>query len=47
MNLTMKEQIENIDKSVFIYLNLIKKTIEDITELLEKRKELLNIKNDN
>jgi len=40
----MKEQIENIDKSVFMYLNLIKKTIEDITELLEKRKELLDKK---
>ena len=44
MNSTMKDQIENIDKSVFMYLNLIKKTIEDITELLEKRKELLDKK---
>ena len=37
MNLTMKEQIEKIDKSVFMYLNLIKKTVEDITELLDKK----------
>lgn len=42
MEFTVQEQIENIDKSVFMYLNLIKKTVEDISELLEKRKELIN-----
>jgi len=41
MNLTMKEQIEKIDKSVFMYLNLIKKTVEDITELLDKKWQLI------
>jgi len=41
MEFTVKEQIENINKSVFMYLNLIKKTIEDITKLLEKRKGLI------
>ena len=45
MEFTIKEQIENIDKSVCMYLSLIKKTIEDITELLEDRKKLLD-KND-
>ena len=44
MEFTVQEQLENIDKSVFMYLNLIKKTIEDISELLEKRKELINKK---
>jgi len=41
MEFTVKEQIENIEKSIFMYLNLIKNTIEDITELLEKRNELM------
>jgi hypothetical protein len=42
MEFTVQEQLENIDKSVFMYLILIKKTIEDISELLEKRRELIN-----
>jgi uncharacterized protein YoxC len=41
MEFTVKEQIENIEKSIFMYLNLIKRTIEDIKELLEKRNELM------
>ena len=42
MEFTVQEQLENIDKSINQYLFLIKKTIEDISELLEKRKELIN-----
>ncbi|MDR0502004.1 MAG: hypothetical protein LBH16_01655 [Treponema sp.] len=43
MEFTVEKQIENIDERIGQYLFLIKKTIEDISELLEKRKELIQI----
>jgi len=42
MEFTNQEQIENIDKMVMQYFNLIKITVEDILNMLEKRKELIN-----
>ena len=44
MNFTTEEQIENIDKMIFQYLDVILDLVKNITELLEKRKELLNQK---
>jgi len=46
---TNQERLENIDKMIFQYLNHIKETTEKITELLDKRKliiEELNIDNE-
>ena len=42
MEITIEKQIKNIDERINQYLFLIKNTINDITELLEKRKELIN-----
>jgi len=42
MKITIEKQIKNIDERINQYLFLIKNTINDITELLEKRKELIN-----
>ena len=42
MEFSNQEQIENIDKMVMQYFNLIKITVEDILNMLEKRKELIN-----
>jgi len=44
MELTNDEKIKNVDEMINQYLFLIKKTIDDITILLEKRKELINKK---
>ena len=42
MKITIEKQIKNIDERINQYLFLIKNTINDITELLEKRKEIIN-----
>ena len=42
MNFTTEEQIENIDKMVFQYMDVILDLVKKISELLEKRKELKN-----
>jgi len=44
MNFTTEEQIENIDTMIFQYLDVILDLVKNITELLEKRKDLINQK---
>jgi len=44
MSFTNEERLKSIDESIKLYFNLILKTIIDISELLELRKELLKNK---
>ena len=46
MKNTNEENLKNIDERVIQYISLIIKTVFDVSELLEKRKELLK-ENDN
>ena len=44
MSFTKEERIENINEMINQYFSLIFKTINDISKLLEKQKELKNDK---
>ena len=44
MSFTNEERLKSIDESIKLYFTLILKTIIDISELLELRKELLKNK---
>jgi len=41
MEITNEEQIKNIDERINQFVSLIIKTVFDISELLEKRKEII------
>jgi hypothetical protein len=41
MKITNEEKLKNVDERIQQYFSLILKTIIDISELLEKRKEII------